>query len=381
MVCTENTARDLVEPDGEEDDMTDTVDRTDTVDMTAAHAFGERMLGAVNDTALVLLISLGHRLELFDTLAELPPSTSAEIAAHAGLEERYVREWLGGLVVSRIVDYDPDTGRYSLPAEHAAALTRAAGPDNIGALAAYMPVLAGVEDELAAAFRNGGGVPYASYPRFQQVIAEDTGAVADALLVALVLPLVPGLPDRLREGIAVADVGCGSGHAMNVLAAAFPDSRFVGYDLSEEGIERARREAEEVRLRNVTFEVKDIATIDDPGRYELVTSFDVIHDQARPREVLRAIRDALAPGGTFLMVDFAASSDLEDNVDHSLGPTLYAFSVFHCMTVSLAQGGAGLGTVWGEQQALELLAEAGFTDIRVERIDEDPFNNYYLART
>jgi 2-polyprenyl-3-methyl-5-hydroxy-6-metoxy-1,4-benzoquinol methylase len=349
------------------------------MDMAKAEAFAEGMLGAFNDAGLILLTSLGQRTGLFDALAELPPSTSAQIAEATGLQERYVREWLGGMVVSRVIEYNPAERTYSLPAEHAAALTRAAGPNNVAAFAAYVPVLASVEDDVARCFRHGGGVPYSAYPRLQDVMAEDTGAVADATLVDVTLPLVPGLVDRLREGIEVADVGCGSGHALNVMANAFPASRFVGYDLSEEGIARARSEADELGLRNATFEVKDLATLDEPGRYDLITAFDVIHDQAQPAAVLRAIAEALAPGGIFLMVDFAASSALEENVDHPLGPALYMFSVFHCMTVSLAQDGAGLGTVWGEQKAIEMLREAGFSSVDVRRIEGDPFNNYYVA--
>ena len=351
-----------------------------TMNMSKAEAFGERMLGALNDAALILLTSLGQRTGLFDALAQLPPSTSAQIAKTTGLQERYVREWLGGMVVSGVVDYDPADGTYRLPAEHAAALTRAAGPDNVAAVAAYVPVLARVEDEVAHSFRDGGGVPYSAYPRLQEVMAEDTGAVADATLVDVTLPLVPGLVDRLREGADVADVGCGSGHALNVMAKAFPASRFVGYDISEEGIASARSEAQELGLRNATFEVKDLAALDEPGRYHLITAFDVIHDQAQPATVLRAIAEALAPEGTFLMIDFAASSALEENVDHPLGPSLYMFSVFHCLTVSLAQDGAGLGTVWGEQKAVEMLREAGFSSVEVRRVEGDPFNNYYLAR-
>ena len=353
---------------------------TETLDTSRAEAFGERMLGALNDAALILMCSIGHRTGLLDTMAQLPPSTSAKIANEAGLQERYVREWLAVMVVSDVVEYDPAQATYSLPAEHAAALTRAAGPNNVAGVAAYVPVFASVENEVAECFRTGGGVPYSSYPRLQEVMAEDTGAVFDATLIEDTLPLVPGLVDRLREGIDVADAGCGSGHAINLMAKAFPSSRFVGYDLSEEGIASARRQAEKLGLRNARFEVMDLATLDGPDKYDLITAFDVIHDQARPEKVLRAIADALAPRGTFLMVDFAASSTLEDNLDHPLGPTLYTFSVLHCMTVSLSQDGAGLGTVWGEQKAVAMLGDAGFGSIDVERVDADPFNNYYIAR-
>jgi SAM-dependent methyltransferase len=345
-----------------------------------AEAFAERLVGALNESALILMASLGHRLALFDRLATLPPATSGRIAEAAGLQERYVREWLGAMVVSGVVEYDPAEATYSLPAEHAAALTRAAGPNNLAGVAAYVPVLAAVEDEIAECFRTGGGVTYSSYPRLQEVMAEDSGAVFDATLIGATLPLVPGLVGRLREGIAVADLGCGSGHAVNLMAKAFPASRFVGYDLSEDAIERASEEAAELGLGNARFAVKDLATLDEPDTYDLIAAFDVIHDQARPAQVLERIARALAPEGAFLMVDFAASSSLEENVDHALAPTLYMFSVLHCMTVSLAQNGAGLGTLWGEQTALQMLREAGFADVDVERVEADPFNNYYICR-
>jgi SAM-dependent methyltransferase len=345
-----------------------------------AEAFTGRMLGALNDAALVLLTSLGHRTGLFDAMAALPPATSDRIADHAGLHERYVREWLGGMVVGGVVEYEPEAETYSLPAAHAAALTRAVGPDNLAAVAAYIPVLADVEDEIAECFRAGGGVSYDGYPRFQEVMGEDSRATQDAMLLDTTLPLVPGLVDRLRAGIDVADVGCGSGHAANLIAQAFPQSRVVGYDVAGDGLARATAEANALGLPNARFELKDLATLDEPGRFGLVTAFDVIHDQAQPATVLRAIAGALAPHGTFLMVDFAASSRLEENVGHPLGPLLYTFSVFHCMTVSLAQGGAGLGTAWGEQKALEMLREAGFAEVDVRRVDGDPFNSYYIAR-
>jgi SAM-dependent methyltransferase len=353
---------------------------SETLDTTKAEAFAERMLGAINDASVVLMTSIGQRTGLFDAMAGLSPSTSAGIATAAGLDERYVREWLGALVTGSVVDYDPAGATYSLPAEHAAFLTRAAGPDNLGAVAAYVPMLASVEDAVVECFRHGGGVPYSAYPRLQELLRDDTGAVFDATLVDSTLPLVAGLVDRMRAGIEVADVGCGAGHAINVMAEAFPRSSFVGYDLSEEGIAMARREADALGLANVRFELNDVAELDEPDRFGLITAFDAIHDQVRPAQVLSAIANALAPGGTFLMVDFAASSKLEDNIGHPLGPTLYTFSTLHCMTVSLAHGGAGLGTVWGEQKALEMLADAGLGDVAVERVESDLFNNYYVAK-
>jgi SAM-dependent methyltransferase len=353
---------------------------TQTTDGARTEAFGERMLAAVNDTALILMTSLGHRVGLFDALARLEPSTSDEIAATAGLEERYVREWLGAMVAGRVVEYDPSARAYVLPPEHAAVLTRAAGPDNLAAFAAYMPMLASVEGEVAACFRRGGGVPYESFPRLQQLMAEEMGPVYDATLVDRTLPSIPGLAASLEAGIEVADVGCGAGHAINLMAQAFPASRFTGYDISEAGIGLARAEAARLGLTNAGFELRDLAQLDEPDRFHLITAFDAIHDQVKPALVLAAIARALRAGGTFLMVDFAASSNLEDNLEHPLGPTLYTFSTMHCMTVSLAHGGAGLGTAWGEQKALQMLADAGFDQVDVTQVEGDLYNNYYVAR-
>jgi SAM-dependent methyltransferase len=350
------------------------------LDQARAEQFAGRMLEILNDTGIALLTSVGHRTGIFEAMAGRPPSTSAEIAEAAGLQERYVREWLRGMAVGRIVEYDPAEERYALPAEHAAFLTPAAGPDNLAAFAEYIPLLAQVEDGIVDSFQNGGGVPYSEYPRFQQLQAAETAPIFDATLVDATLPLVPGLVDRLNAGIEVADVGCGSGHAINVMASAFPQSRFVGYDFSDEGVAAGRAEAERLGLDNATFEVKDVSTLDADGRFGLITAFDTIHDQARPRTVLAAIHGALADDGDFLMVDIAASSNVEENYEHPLGATLYMVSVFHCMTVSLAQDGEGLGTMWGEQVARELLAEAGFGDVRVERVEGDILNSYYISR-
>ena len=229
-------------------------------------------------------------------------------------------------------------------------------------------------------FHNGGGVPYSAYPRFQELQAEETARVYDATLIDVTVPLVPGAVERLRQGAEVLDIGCGSGHAINLLAREFPRSRFAGYDFSEEGIAAARAEATKLGLTNARFEVRDIATLSESARYDLITAFDTVHDQAKPQSVLRNVADALKPDGVFLMVDIAASSRLEENMEHPLGPTLFAFSVFHCMTVSLAQGGEGLGTVWGEQKAREMLAEAGFGSVEVKQVEGDILNSYYIAR-
>jgi 2-polyprenyl-3-methyl-5-hydroxy-6-metoxy-1,4-benzoquinol methylase len=342
--------------------------------------FAERIAGAIDSASLAILLSIGHQTKLLDTLAELPPATSAQIADAAGLNERYVREWLGGLVSGRIVEYDPSTQTYSLPRHRAAVLTRAAGPDNLARLAQFIPLLGEVEQKIVGCFQNGGGLPYSDYPRFHTLMAEMSGEVFDAALIDVILPMADGLPDRLRAGADVADIGCGSGHAINVMAQAFPGSRFTGIDFSEEGLAVGRAEAARLGLDNATFVAADVAELDAAESYDVITVFDAIHDQAQPARVLENIHRALRPGGVLLMVDVKASSQLEDNVGVPLAAYLYTVSTMHCMSVSLGLDGAGLGTCWGRQLATSMLADAGFGDVQVDEIESDPINFYYVAR-
>ena len=298
-------------------------------DQAKADAFSQKMLGILNDASVAQMIVIGHQVGLFDTLAGLAPSTSEQIAAASTLNERYVREWLGAMVTSRIVDYDPTEKTYRLPPEHAAAITRAAGPKNLAVMLQMVPMMAKVQQGIVDSFRNGGGVPYSAYSDFHQLMAEVSGAVHDVSLVNTTLPLVSQLVERLRTGIDVLDVGCGSGHAVNLMAKAFPQSRFTGYDFSEEGIAAGRAEAQEWGLTNAQLTVKDVTELDDVSRYDFITAFDSIHDQAHPRAVLKGIAQALRPDGTFLMVDINSSSNLEENYDHLLGPMLYSISCMH----------------------------------------------------
>jgi SAM-dependent methyltransferase len=243
----------------------------------------------------------------------------------------------------------------------------------------YVGLLALVEDQVVECFRHGGGVPYSSFPKFQALMAEDSGAVRDATLIGVTLPLVPGLTDRLEQGIDVADVGCGSGHAANLMAETFPCSRFVGFDLSDAGLAAARTEADRNGLTNVRFSKRDAARLGETARFDLITTFDAVHDQARPDLMLAGIADALRPDGVYLCVDIAASSKLSENLNHPLGPFFYTISCMHCMTVSLADGGMGLGAMWGEQKALQMLSDAGFTSVNVKHVDGDIANTYFIA--
>lgn len=349
------------------------------IDTVASEEFAGRLIEILNAGSLALMTSIGHKTGLFDTMSTLAPSTSSQIAEAAGLNERYVREWLAAMTVGSIVEHDPAQMTFFLPPERAAWLTRAAGPDNLAIQAQYVGLLGLVEDQVADCFKQGGGVPYSQYPKFQKLMAEDSAAVQDVSLLDVILPLVDGLVDRLHEGIDALDVGCGSGHAVNLMAQAFPASRFLGLDFSEEGVANGITEAGRMGLENARFRVQDAATLDSSEQFDLVTTFDAVHDQAHPDVVLSAISRCLRPGGIYLCVDIAGSSTLADNAEHPLGPFLYTVSTMHCMTVSLAGGGMGLGTMWGEQKAIEMLNEAGFTSVEVKQIDGDIINNYYIA--
>lgn len=343
-------------------------------------AFANRLVEILGHGALHLMIGIGHRTRLFDTMAELPPSTSKQIAEAAGLNERYVREWLGAMVTGRIINYDASDQTYEFPPEHAALLTRSATPVNFASAMQWLAVLGSVEEKIVDCFNKGGGVHYEEFHRFHEVMAEESAQTVVAALTDHILPLSKGLTEKLKHGIDVLDIGCGAGRAVCRLAVEFPNSRFVGYDLCEEAVSAGRAEAKRQGLKNVRFETRDVSRIGDKDKFDLITAFDAIHDQAKPDIVLREIATALRPDGTFLMQDILASSHLEKNLDNPIAPFLYTISTMHCMSVSLAQGGAGLGTCWGRELAEQMLCDAGFRDITVEKLPHDDMNYYYLAR-
>lgn len=349
-----------------------------STDSAAEEAAAGRLVGILNDGSTAVLASIGHQTGLFDTLAQLPPATSEQIADAAGLDERYVREWLGGMVTATFIDYEPAARTYHLRREYVPSVS-GRGPENIARTLTYITLMGEAAGRIVEKFRTGGGLDYGDYPDFISVQAADSGAVHDASLLNSILPLT-GRTDALRAGIDVADIGCGAGHAVNLMAQAFPNSRFVGYDIVAEALAVGRAEAERLGLPNVRFDQRDAAALDLSESFDLITVFDAVHDQAHPAAVLRNIRQALRPGGTFLMVDMKASSRLEENIDLPWAAFLYAISTTHCMSVSIGQGGDALGTVWGVQLAESMVRQAGFDDVQLLDLAEDPFNAYFVAR-
>jgi 2-polyprenyl-3-methyl-5-hydroxy-6-metoxy-1,4-benzoquinol methylase len=349
-------------------------------DNSKAEEFASKMFQFLNSGMLSLMISIGYKTDLFDIIAQLKPSTSQEISQAAKLNERYIREWLGAMVTGNIIEYDPLTEKYFLPKEHSAFLTRKSGIDNLAVLAQYVSLMGNVEDKIVECFRNGGGLPYSEYPKFQQLQAEETARIFDSKLTNQILPLIPKINNRLNDGIKVLDIGCGRGRAVNLMGKAFSRSKFTGCDISNEGILSAKEEAKNMGLTNVQFEIKDALLVEELGKFDLITAFDTIHDQAQPTKVLNAINASLHNDGFFLMQDIAASSKVEKNIDSLLAPTLYTISTMHCMSVSLAFDGEGLGTMWGKELAVNKLTEAGFKNIKVKNVEGDIMNYYYVSR-
>jgi 2-polyprenyl-3-methyl-5-hydroxy-6-metoxy-1,4-benzoquinol methylase len=315
-------------------------------------------------------------------MADGEPVTSSELSRRSKLNERYVHEWLGGLTVSGIVEHDADTMTYRLPPEHASLLTDD-GDANLAVAAQFIPLLGQVEDDVFASFKHGKGVPYARYHRFHEIMAEDSGQTVLPALFDAILPLAPELTKRLKTGIRVLDLGCGRGLALMKMAERFPASCFEGYDLSQDAIAWARERASERGLNNVTFEIRDLTdfnTTADAEAFDFVTTFDAIHDQAKPLNLLQGIRRTLKPDGVFLAQDIHSSSHHHHDREHPLGPLLYTISIMHCMSVSLAQGGEGLGTMWGRERARDYFTRAGFSSIEVHQLPHDIQNDYWVLR-
>jgi len=341
--------------------------------------FPNYLTDVMNKSSLASMLSIGHRTKLFDVLSTLPPSTIKEIASKSNLNERYVKEWLGAMVTAKIIDFDSNSDKFSLPKEKSVYLTRENNIYNFAASMQWIPILSQVEDEIIECFAKGGGVPYSSYKRFHEVMAEESYQTVVAGLVDYILPLVPNLIADLKSGIKVLDIGCGKGMAINLMAKHFPKSTFYGYDLSEEAIDSAMKEGRDMNNSNVFFKVHDILDLKAKDKFDLITAFDAIHDQPKPDLVLQNIYQSLSHKGVFLMQDILASTPLKDNISHPLGTFLYTISCMHCMTVSLSQNGAGLGAMWGKEKAVSMLKEAGFDNIEVKTLPHDFQNYYYIA--
>jgi 2-polyprenyl-3-methyl-5-hydroxy-6-metoxy-1,4-benzoquinol methylase len=337
--------------------------------------FLDRFVGFAAGATTIGLLSVADRTGLASYLGEHPKGTSEEIALGANLNERYVREIMSGLAAANIVEYDSITEVFTLPEEHALFLASDASPYFMGGWLDMLPSVLSQVDGIAHATVNGGGVAFGEFENMVAGVDRGNGPSQRIFLTTKWLPAVPGLVERLEDGIRVAEVGCGGGTAAILMAEAFPASEVVGFDVSEESIDLARSRIGV--LGNVTFEHSSVDGLPTKPGFDLITSFDVIHDLAEPLAGLRRIRAALTPDGQYLMMEPNASSDLEDNLNPR-GALLYGISVLHCMTQSLAVGGEGLGAAWGRERAGQYARDAGFSSFDELESIGNKFSAFYL---
>lgn len=340
--------------------------------------FAGKLLNIYSGAVLTKLIDIGYRTGLFEAVAK-EPASSIELSSRTGFEERYVCEWLRAMTAGGIFIYDPLSKKYSLPQDHALFLTGNTA-SNMIPLSRMIEHFGKQIPKLVDCFRNGGGIPYSEFrPEFTACMDDSWRRIFDEHLVDGFIGRVDGLKEKLISGISVLDIGCGTGHAINLLASKYHNSKFTGYDIAADAIACACDEAEKMELQNTEFEMLDVAKLPPDRKFNLIMAFDTIHDQQKPEVVLQQVKKGLEPDGIFMMIEFKFSSNLEKNLENPFAPLYYGMSLMHCVTVSLACNGPGLGAVWGEESARQMLSDAGFTDVKV--IDSPrPQNCIFICR-
>ena len=351
----------------------------------------EKMIDILNYGAINLAMAIGYRTGLFDVMDAFDsPQTLDGISDKAGLNPRYVQEWLGVMTTAELVKLsraEDGENQYYLPKPWGDLITRRAGNSNMGVYTQEIPLLTtSALEAVIDGFTTGEGVTYDHYPKFQAFMSQLANAKHRQVLVNKFLPSVDNgqIIPHLKSGIQVCDLGCAEGVAVILMAEEFPQSHFVGIDISAEAIDEARRQMRRLKIENIDFMVLDAAHLKNnremKGLFDYVTAFDAIHDQTRPLDVMRGVHHILAPDGRFSMVDIAANSNLADNLTHPMGPFLYTVSLMHCMPVGLVGRGLGLGMMWGREKAVEMLEKARFQRIQVLNIPDDPFNLHFFCR-
>jgi 2-polyprenyl-3-methyl-5-hydroxy-6-metoxy-1,4-benzoquinol methylase len=342
----------------------------------------ERVFGLLGGAVVSGMIYLGDRLGLYRALADGGPATAAELAARAGLHERWVLEWLRGQAAAGLVDYRGGD-RFALSPEAAVVLAEERSPFFAAGGFSGLPQQLAVAERLPEAFRTGIGLPYDAFGvEGNRGVERMFAPWFRTALVPLALPSLEDVLPKLRAGAAVADVGCGAGVALIEMAKAFPGSDFHGYDVSRHALALAEANKTEAGITNVAFHDASGDALPGDARFDLVTTFDCIHDMTRPEAAVRAIRRALKPDGTWFLADIKSKPTFEENLrDNPMAALMYGFSVLSCMSSALSEpGGAGLGTLGlTEEVARRMAAEAGFT--RFRRVElEHPMNAYYEVR-
>jgi ubiquinone/menaquinone biosynthesis C-methylase UbiE len=365
-----------------------------SLDRGKAEVFGTRMLTLLNNGATALMISIGHKTGLFEAMAALPPVTSTELASAAGLNERYVREWLVAMYVSGIVEMEISgeeenniKGKrarlYTLPPENAAFLTWGRGPENVAVLSQYISILSAYEGRTVECFRNGGGVDGNKFGELKAIMAADAAQTIAASLVDWILPLggVELVAD-MHSGIDILDIQCGTGINLITMAKAFPNSWFTGYDRDPSSLKLAREAVEQEELRNVRFKHLDILESAELSAYDLITCFGSLTESGDIRAVTSRAFSALREQGIFLIQDVAASSDVRANRSHPAGPLMYAVSVMFALPSSIAKSGDekhALGLMWGNDSVVRLVRDVGFRCDGPKKLPDDHCNAFFFC--
>ncbi|QDT45267.1 Trans-aconitate 2-methyltransferase [Gimesia alba] len=350
-----------------------------TLDLDRTERFEQKLQQMINQGGLCLMVSIGHRTGLFDVMSNMDSASSREISDRAGLRERYVRDWLAAMVTGSIVEYDEMFKTYRLPSEYDSLLTRHAGCKNYATNVQWFSIFGKLEEDIIKCFREGGSVPESVFTDLQSKLAAEKSESDLNGLFKYMLPLVPTLIMQLCEGLDVLDLGCGTGETLLELAQAFPKSRFVGYDQSLESIEKARCSAEERGIENVAFFNRDLAQIHAIDAFDLVTAFDVMHDQPYPFQVLDEVYAALRPEGIFLMQDLVNSNKAALNLQNPLAPLLYSISCLRGMAASLQQNDQTDEVVWGQEPTCQTLEAVGFEKIEIHDLPHDILSEFYVA--
>ncbi|HEX4213469.1 MAG TPA: class I SAM-dependent methyltransferase [Candidatus Dormibacteraeota bacterium] len=352
---------------------------TPPINQDRLNAFLGQAIGELGATVNAGLIVIGDRLGLYKAMAGAGPLTSAELADRTGTAERYVREWLNAQAAGGFVEYDPPTNRYELPPEHALALADENSPAFVCGAFQLAAATLKSEPHITDAFRAGAGFGWHEHDHGVFVGCERFFRPGyNANLVPSWLPALDGVDEKLRVGASVADIGCGLGSSTRLMAQAYPGSRFAGFDYHAESIELARKGAAAADLEGrARFDVASAADFPGTG-YDLITMFDCLHDMGDPVGAARHVRQALAPDGTWMIVEPIAGDKTEQNFN-PVGRAYYAFSTMLCTPNSLSQDvGLALGAQAGEARIRDVTAAAGFT--RFRRCAETPFNAVYEAR-
>ena len=348
------------------------------IDQDKLHAFLGKVIGDFGAALSSGLVYIGQKLGLYQAMAGAGPLTPTELAERTGTVERYVREWLINQAASGYVEYDPVTGRYTLPAEQAAALTDETYPLYVGGGFYVIKAMLASQARIAEAFRKGGGVLWGEHDPDLFIGTERFFRPGYAThLVAEWIPALNGVAAKLAAGVEVADVGCGHGASTIIMAKAYPKSHFWGLDNHEASIRYARSAAAEAGVGDrVRFEVADAKHIPD-NHYHLITLFDCLHDMGDPVGAIRRANKTLVADGSVLIVEPMAGNTVQDNFN-PIGRTFSAASTLCCTANSMALNGPALGAVATEEAIRATVLAGGFTQFR--RATQTPFNRIFEAR-